>query len=75
MFDEEKHEALQVKSLMHSPPEEIQAHENMQSAMSKFERSGAWNLPVIEKGKYVGFLSKSRIFNTYRKKLIRYQRD
>jgi CIC family chloride channel protein len=75
MFDEEKHETLQVKSLMHSPPEEIYSHENMQSVMMKFEQSGAWNLPVIEKGQYVGFLSKSRIFNTYRKKLIRYQRD
>jgi CIC family chloride channel protein len=39
--------------------------------MEKFEATGAWNLPVIDKGKYVGFLSKSRIFNTYRYKLRR----
>jgi CIC family chloride channel protein len=75
MFDEEKHDTTKVKSLMHSAPEEISSHENMQSVMAKFERSGAWNLPVIDKGEYIGFLSKSRIFNTYRKKLIRHQRD
>ncbi len=75
MFDEEKHGTTKVKSLMHSPPEEISSHENMQSVMAKFERSGAWNLPVIDDGEYIGFLSKSRIFNTYRKKLIRHQRE
>nr|WP_255647426.1 chloride channel protein [Fulvivirga sedimenti] len=75
MFDEGKHETTKVKSLMHSPPEEISSHENMQSVMAKFERSNAWNLPVIDNGEYIGFLSKSRIFNTYRKKLIRHQRD
>ena len=75
MFDDDKQETLKVKSLMHSPPDEISSHENMQSVMLKFERSGAWNLPVIDKGQYVGFLSKSRIFNTYRKNLIRNQRE
>jgi len=46
----------------------------MTVVMNKFERTGAWNLPVIDDGKYVGFVSKSRIFNTYRQKLI-YQND
>jgi len=36
--------------------------------MSKFESSGAWNLPVINsKGKYIGFVSRSRLFNAYRR--------
>lgn len=73
MFDQAKYEEILVKELMHSPPTFISSHENMQSVMRKFERSGAWNLPVIDDGKYIGFLSKSRIFNTYRKQLIRQQ--
>ncbi|UII34044.1 chloride channel protein [Fulvivirga ulvae] len=75
MFDRGKQKDTQVKHYMHSPPAFISSHENMQSVMSKFEISGAWNLPVIDHGKYVGFLSKSRIFNTYRKKLIRHNRE
>jgi len=39
--------------------------------MNKFEVTQAWNLPVIDNEIYVGFISKSRIFNAYRKKLIR----
>ena len=75
MFDMEKRENTSVKSIMHSPPAFVSPHENMQSVMDKFEMSGAWNLPVIENGKYIGFLSKSRIFNTYRTKLIRTNRE
>ncbi len=75
MFDLEKQETMLVKQLMHSPPEILLVTENMQSAMEKFEKSGAWNLPVVADGKYLGFVSKSRIFNTYRKRLIRQKQD
>lgn len=75
MFDLEKQETVLVRQLMHSPPEILLVTENMQFAMDKFERSGAWNLPVVEDGRYLGFVSKSRIFNTYRKRLIRQKQD
>lgn len=75
MFDVEKQETVLVKQLMHSPPEILLVTENMQFAMEKFERSGAWNLPVVKDGRYLGFVSKSRIFNTYRKRLIRQKQD
>ena len=70
MFDEESRQNVLVKSIMRNPPDKVSSHEKMQSVMNKFEKSGAWNLPVIDEGKYVGFVSKSRIFNAYRKKLI-----
>lgn len=75
MFDVEKQKNVRVKQLMHSPPEILFSTENMQSAMEKFERSGAWNLPVIEDGRYLGFVSKAKIFNAYRKKLQRQKED
>jgi CIC family chloride channel protein len=71
MFDHERYDEIYVNSLMHTPPAHVGPHENMQSVMEKFEATGAWNLPVLESGRYVGFLSKSRIFNTYRYKLRR----
>jgi CIC family chloride channel protein len=71
MFDPSKQNTILIRELMHSPPEILLVTEKMQNAMEKFESSGAWNLPVIENGRYLGFVSKSRIFNAYRKKLIR----
>ena len=75
MFDPNKREMIQVKTLMRNAPNSVDPTENMESVMSKFEMTTAWNLPVIDNGKYIGFLSKSRIFNTYRKKLIRQQKE
>ncbi|HLT06412.1 MAG TPA: chloride channel protein [Cyclobacteriaceae bacterium] len=75
MFDKEKQETVEVRVLMTKPPAYVSPREDMQEVMDKFERTGAWNLPVVEKGKYIGFISKSRIFNVYRKKLIKQQQD
>ena len=45
---------------MHSPLEILFSTENMQSAMEKFERSRAWNLPLIENNTYLGFVFKAK---------------
>ena len=71
MFNHDQYDEIFVNSLMHTPPAHVSPHENMQSVMGKFEATGAWNLPVLDDGRYVGFLSKSRIFSTYRNKLRR----
>lgn len=75
MFDSEKQENILVTAIMQQPPESVSTHEKMQSVMGKFEITQAWNLPVIDDGKYLGFVSKSRIFNAYRQKLIRQNRE
>lgn len=71
MFDEESRQNVIIKTIMQKPPASVSPQEKMQSVMNKFEVTQAWNLPVIDNGEYVGFISKSRIFNAYRKKLIR----
>ena len=71
MFDEEARKSIIVRTWMTRPPASVSSNEKMQSVMNKFEISQAWNLPVIDNGKYIGFVSKSSIFSAYRKKLIR----
>lgn len=71
MFDDESRQNVIVKTIMQKPPASVSPQEKMQSVMNKFEVTQAWNLPVIDQGKYIGFISKSRIFNAYRNKLIR----
>jgi len=43
--------------------------------MKKFQGSNAWNLPVTENGKYKGFISKSKLFSAYRRKLKQVTRE
>ncbi|MEP1095304.1 MAG: chloride channel protein [Cyclobacteriaceae bacterium] len=71
MFDEESRENVIIQAIMQKPPASVSPQEKMQSVMNKFEVTQAWNLPVIDDDKYIGFISKSRIFNAYRNKLIR----
>ncbi len=75
MFDNDTHQSIKVSSLMHAPPDMIGTHETMQQVMEKFEKTGAWNLPVLNNGKYMGLISKSRIFNAYRNKLMRQRKE
>ena len=71
MFDEESRQNVVIQTIMQKPPASVSPQEKMQSVMNKFEVTQAWNLPVIDNDKYIGFISKSRIFNAYRNKLIR----
>jgi len=72
MFNHERYNDTYVEDLMQVPPAFIEINENMDSVMKKFEETGAWNLPVIENDKYMGFVSKSKIFSVYRRVLIHF---
>ncbi|MCH8330404.1 MAG: chloride channel protein [Bacteroidetes bacterium] len=75
MFKPDKYEQVFVKDIMHAPPAQVSLDEPMEEVMQKFQNTGAWNLPVVEDGIYVGFLSKSKIFSFYRRLLINQQKE
>ena len=61
---------------MSIPPAKIEVNESMENVMKTFDRTNAWNLPVVDAdGKYIGFVSKSKIFNSYRRVLRHYSDD
>lgn len=67
MFRPELYDRFIVKKFMVSPPGKINISMPMDKVMRLFEDTKAWNLPVInDKGHYLGFISKSKIFNAYR---------
>lgn len=70
MFNYNMYDKVRVSELMTIPPTYIDRSESMQEVMDAFTRTGAWNLPVLDKGIYLGFISKARIFSTYRDLLV-----
>ena len=71
MFRPELYNRFKVKKFMVSPPAKIMIQMPMEKIMRIFDDTKAWNLPVIdEQGKYLGFISKSKIFNAYRDVLV-----
>lgn len=76
MFRPELYERFTVGQLMISPPAIINHNMPMEKVMELFEDSGAWNLPVVDDDKtYIGFVSKSKIFNSYRRVLVHFSED
>lgn len=71
MFRRELYDKLTCEEIMRQPAALVHPDESMYDVMKRFDETGAWNLPVIEDGKYIGFISKSSIFSRYREKLIR----
>jgi CIC family chloride channel protein len=71
MFDRDLYDKVTVQELMQRAPEIIDIRKDgMQDIMRKFQESDAWNLPVTEDDSYIGFVSKSKLINAYRQKLI-----
>ena len=76
MFRSELYGRFKVRKLMVSPPAKILYNTPMDKVMDLFESTGAWNLPVVDKGGvYKGFVSKSKIFSSYREVLVHYSHD
>ncbi len=75
MFNNELYTTTRVRHLMMMPPAFINLDENMNAVMKKFEETDAWNLPVVDDGKYVGFVSKSKIFSVYRRVLMHFSEE
>lgn len=75
MFRPDLYRRMFVHTFMSTPPASIEVGESMERVMKIFDDTGAWNLPVVENGKYVGFVSKSKIFNSYRRVLRHYSED
>ncbi len=75
MFQHELYETTSMRDVMTIPPSYIDIRESIDTVMETFRKTGAWNLPVLDNGYYVGFISKSRIYSTYRDLLIEFSQE
>lgn len=73
LFDQEKSEKLLARDLALRPPQTLKLGEKMADVMHKFDETWVWKLPVLsEKGAFIGFVSKKKIFTKYREMLKLY---
>lgn len=75
MFRPDLYRRMHVHEFMSMPPAKIEIGQSMEKVMKTFDDTAAWNLPVVENDRYVGFVSKSKIFNSYRRVLRHYSED
>jgi CIC family chloride channel protein len=60
-----------VRELMSEPPATVNPDDSLLDTLRCMEQLGVWALPVVDQGRYVGFLLKSTILSGYRKQLLK----
>ncbi|SEN06182.1 chloride channel protein, CIC family [Mucilaginibacter gossypiicola] len=72
MFNKDRYHELSIQSVMTTPPVLIDLNDEVREIIKKFDETNTWNLPVVENGRFVGYISKSGILNRYRQLLKAY---
>lgn len=76
MFRTDLYHKMHVSRFMAAVPATIELNMPMDKVMEIFDKTNAWNLPVVDaEGHYIGFVSKSKIFNSYRRVLRHFTED
>lgn len=67
-------EQMSIDKLVKQPREVVCYKDTMPKVMKKFDLTNSWNLPVIDaENKFMGFISKSKLFNRYREILAEHK--
>ena len=68
LFETNLYDLVTMGSVMRNLPV-ISLNEPISSALDKFETSKVWSLPVVDGDRFLGMLSKSTLFDHYRREL------
>ena len=69
IFKPELYDKVYVKDLMYMPKFFISPDDSMEDLVEMFRKSGRFNIAVIDKGKYLGFISRANAYTAYRNHL------
>jgi CIC family chloride channel protein len=75
MFRQELYSTTRVRDLMITPEWSLEVTDQMEEVARVFTESGRYNIPVLDKGKYLGFVSRARVFSSYRDMLKNFSED
>ncbi len=75
IFKPELYDTTFVRALMFMPEPSVDPDESMEDIAEKFRMSGNFNLPVLKNGKYLGFVSRAKVFSSYRQLLKKFSED
>jgi CIC family chloride channel protein len=75
MFNQDMYDNTLIRDLMTTPEWTVETSEQMEEVARKFSESGRYNFPVLQNGKYLGFVSRARVFSSYRDMLKHFSED
>ncbi len=74
LFNEENYEES-IQNFAVLPDYVIHPDEPMEEIVQKFNKSGKYNIPVIQHGQYLGYMSRANVFSAYRSMMSEISED
>ena len=71
IFDRHLYSLIVTGDIMTTPEAVVDVKDKMYDIVKKLDELNAWNLPVVNDGKYLGFISKANILSHYRDLLVK----
>lgn len=75
IFEHDQYEQVFIRNLMYMPDTLVEQDATMEDVAQKFAETSHYNLPVLNNGKYVGFVSRANVFSAYRKLVKDFSND
>ena len=75
IFKPELYDSTYVSTLMFMPDAYVDRHATMEDVATRFQETAHYNLPVLDQGKYVGFVSRANVFSAYRKMVKEFSKE
>jgi chloride channel protein, CIC family len=75
IFRPELYDNTFVRNLLFRPEVTVDIGESMEDVARKFQNTDKYNVAVLNNGKYVGFISRARVFSVYQKLLKAFSYD
>lgn len=75
IFNTELYNTTYIRNLMFMPDTIINLDATMEDVAKKFNETSHYNLPVVNNGKYIGFVSRANVFSAYRNLIKDFSQD
>lgn len=75
IFEHSQYESVYIRNLMYMPDTLVEQNATMEDVAQKFAETSHYNLPVLNNGKYIGFVSRANVFSAYRKLVKDFSND
>lgn len=75
IFNTEIYNTTYVRNLMFMPDTIVSLDATMEDVAKKFSETSHYNLPVLNNGKYIGFVSRANVFSSYRSLVKEFSQD
>lgn len=75
IFEHDQYDTVYIRNLMYMPDTLVEQSATMEDVAQKFAETSHYNLPVLNEGKYIGFVSRANVFSAYRKLVKDFSND